>query len=174
MVDRETASLRADPDLATIREFLDLVASHGRSARQRERVVRAARVPLTGAMLAVLRVISRHEPIAVSELARRMEIDQSTASRQVKALEDHGLLARSTDRDDRRVARLSVTPAACALLERIQDVVLNDIHVALSDWPAEDRAELARTLDRFRASLLAARSDETGWAVGKGPVAERA
>jgi hypothetical protein len=39
--------------------------------------------------------------------------------------------------------------------------------VALDDWSARDRRQLAALLDRFRESLLATEPDETGWSVGK-------
>ncbi len=46
-------------------------------------------------------------------------------------------------------------------------VAFNDYAVALEDWSAGDRAQLAALLDRFRLSLLAAETDESGWSVGK-------
>ncbi len=117
--------------------------------------------------LGALRLIQRHGPIAVTEVARRLEIDQSNASRQVRALEEQDLVTRSVDPDDRRVARLAITPAGQRVLTRVQAVALNDYAVALEDWSAPDRAQLAELLERFRVSLLAAETDESGWSIGK-------
>jgi DNA-binding MarR family transcriptional regulator len=158
-----------DPAVLAVHELADLIAASARSPRQRERVVRAARVPLTGAGLVALRAVERHGPIAVSEVARRLAVDQSTASRQLRPLEEQGLVIRATDPADRRSARLAVTPKGRRLLDRVREVSLNDYAVALSDWSAADRASLAALVDRLRVALLHTRADETGWSVRKDP-----
>jgi DNA-binding MarR family transcriptional regulator len=101
----------------------------------------------------------------MSDVAQRLEVDLSTASRQVKALEDLGLVARTVDDSDRRSVRLAVTRKGRALLERVRDVAMNDFDVALADWSARDRAMLAALLDRLRADLLDVQVDEQGWSV---------
>ncbi len=159
--------LSEDRDLVRIAEFADLVGTSARSVRQRERVLRAAGVPVTDAGLTILRLVRRHDGIAVTDLARRLELDQSTVSRQLRPLEEHGLVVRTADPDDRRVARLAITGDGLALLRRVRAVMLNDFDVALSDWSSYDRRLLADLLERFREDLLAARTDETGWSVRK-------
>ncbi len=156
-----------DPDLERIHEFASLVIASTRSPRQRERLQRALGLGVSETNLSALRLIQRHGPIAVTEVARRLEIDQSNASRQVRALEEQNLVTRTVDPDDRRVARLAVTAAGQRVLTRVRAVALNDYAVALEDWSAGDRAQLAELLDRFRISLLAAETDESGWSVGK-------
>jgi len=155
--------------LLRIYEFVDLVAASARSHRQRERVARAAEVPITGASVSALALVARHGPLAVSALARRLHVEQSTASRQLRPLEVHGLVERKVDPSDRRVAKLTVTEEGRHVLMRTREVALNDFDVALGDWSKADRARLAALLDRFRADLLAARVDATGWSVGKWP-----
>lgn len=154
-----------DPDLERIHEFASLVIASTRSPRQRERLQRALGLTVSETNLGALRLIERHGPIAVSDVARRLEIDQSNASRQVRALEEQGLVTRAIDPDDRRVARLAITPAGTKVLTRVRAVALNDYAVALDDWSARDRSQLAELLDRFRVALLAAETDETGWSV---------
>jgi DNA-binding MarR family transcriptional regulator len=160
---------RDDPAVGALSELADLIAASARSPRQRERVLRAARVPLTGAGLVALRAVERHGPIAVSDVARRLELDQSTASRQIRPLEAEGLVTRSVDPADRRAARLAITPKGRRLLDRVREVPLNDYAVALGDWSAADRVTLAQLLDRLREGLLRTRTDETGWSVRKDP-----
>jgi len=156
-----------DPDLERIHEFTSLVIASPRSSRQRERLQLALGLGVSETNLGALRLIERHGPIAVTEVARRLEIDQSNASRQVRALEEQGLVARSVDPEDRRVARLAITAAGKRVLAKVRAVALNDYAVALEDWSAADRAHLAELLDRLRRSLLAAETDESGWSVGK-------
>lgn len=154
-------------DLERIHEFTSLVIASTRSSRQRERLQRALGLGVSETNLGALRLIERHGPIAITDVARRLEIDQSNASRQVRALEEQGLVARAVDPDDRRVARLAITAAGRKVLARVRAVALNDYAVALEGWSASDRAQLADLLDRFRLSLLQAETDESGWAVGK-------
>jgi DNA-binding MarR family transcriptional regulator len=154
-------------DLERIHEFTSLVIASTRSSRQRERLQRALGLGMSETYLGALRLIEQHGPIAVTDVARRLEIDQSNASRQIRALEEQGLVARTIDPDDRRVARLGVTTAGRKVLARVRAVALNDYAVALDDWSAQDRAQLAALLDRFRIALLQAETDESGWSVGK-------
>ncbi len=156
-----------DPVLERIHEFMSLVIASTRSPRQRDRLQRALGLSLSETNLGALRLVQVHGPIAVSEVARRLEVDLSNASRQLRALEDQGLVARRVDPADRRVARFGVTAAGRRVLDRVRAVALNDYAVALDDWSARDRRQLATLLDRFRESLLATEPDETGWAVGK-------
>jgi DNA-binding MarR family transcriptional regulator len=125
-------------------------------------MLRATGTPLTGAGLLALRTIARRSGITVSELARTLDIDQSTISRQLHPLEANKLLTRAVDAKDRRVARLTVTAAGRRALSALGEATLNDIDVALTDFTAEDRRALADLLDRMRAGMLAARIDERG------------
>lgn len=152
-------------DLERIHEFTSLLIASTRSPRQRERLQRALGLSLSETNLGVLRMVQRHGPIAVSEVARRHEVDLSNASRQLRALEDQGLVTRTVDPDDRRVARVAVTATGRRVLDRARAIALNDYAVALDDWSARDRTQLADLLDRFRVALLATEPDESGWAV---------
>jgi DNA-binding MarR family transcriptional regulator len=117
--------------------------------------------------LGALQLVHRHGPIAVSEVARRFEVDLSNASRQLRSLEDQGLVARRVDPADRRVARFVVTASGRRVLDRVRAIARNDYAVALDDWSVRDRRQLAALLDRFRIALLATEPDDTGWSVGK-------
>jgi DNA-binding MarR family transcriptional regulator len=164
-----------DPDLLAIYEFTTLVSASARSARQHERIVRAVDASITGAGLVALRVVERHGPIAMSEVARRLQVDQSTVSRHVRPLEERGLLTRTAAAADRRVAWLRVTVTGQRLLDGARDVVLHDFDVALGDWSTDDRRQLADLLDRLRRDLLTVEVDASGWSVAsrKGKIASR-
>jgi DNA-binding MarR family transcriptional regulator len=149
--------LLEDPTLHALYEFTELIAANVRSTRQRERVMRAAKLPLTRAALNALRIVERHGPVAVSELARRLGVDQSTASRQLRPLETQRLVTRAGDDSDRRVAWLSLTPKGRRVLERTTEVWLGDYDLALTDWSDADRATLGELLDRLRNDLSRSR-----------------
>lgn len=164
---RPLPALRGDRDLLAIQELAELIVASSRSASQRQRLLGAAAVPVTMASLAALRVIDRTGPVALSVLAERLELDQSTVSRQVRPLEEAGLADRSADPEDRRAVRVRVTPGGRRLLRRVRDVALNDYDVALSDWAPADRAMLGTLVGRLRRDLLRIETDAEGWSVGK-------
>jgi DNA-binding MarR family transcriptional regulator len=153
----DNTALLADPTLHALYEFTELIAANVRSTRQRERVVRAAKVPLAPASLNALRTIDRHAPIAISDLARRLGVDQSTASRQLRPIEEQRLAYRTTADDDRRVAWLSLTPKGKRVVERTTEVWLADYELALEEWSAADRAALGELLERLRTDLSKSR-----------------
>jgi len=143
-----------DDELRTIDSFIELIETVARSPFQRERTLGAAGTPLSGAGLNALRLIARSGPIAGTEVARRLGVDQSTASRQIRPLEEGGLVARTADEADRRVAWLEVTDEGRAVLERIHGQRRHDLDIVLGDWSPDDRAHLARLLERFQQSML--------------------
>jgi DNA-binding MarR family transcriptional regulator len=104
----------------------------------------------------------------MSDVARRLRVDQSTATRQVRPLEEQGLVERSTDPDDRRVALVALTAEGVSVLDRVSDVALHDYDIALGGWSAVDRAKLGELLDRLRHDLLAVEVDESGWSIMPG------
>jgi DNA-binding MarR family transcriptional regulator len=143
-----------EDELRTIDAFIELIESVARSPHQRERVLGTAGVRLSGAGLNALRLIARSGPIAVTDVARRLGVDQSTASRQIRPLEEAGLLDRTGDTSDRRVAWLAVTDRGQAVLDRVHGLRRDDLALVLADWSDEDRSQLALLLDRFKDSML--------------------
>jgi DNA-binding MarR family transcriptional regulator len=146
-------------------EFMQLVSASTRSASQRERLRKALDVPITQAGLAALTLVRRERRLTIGDLGRRLDVDQSTISRQVRPLEEQGLLQREADPDDGRISWLTVTDAGARLLARVEAVARNDFDVALAAWNHEDRARLTELLDRLRTDLRAVRTDDTGWSV---------
>jgi DNA-binding MarR family transcriptional regulator len=152
-----------EQQLLAIHQFVDLVVASSRSPRQRERLNRAAGLPVTAAANSLLRVISRHGPIVLGDLAARVGLDQSTVSRQVGALEQLGLLDRSPDPGDRRSSLIALSTEGRHVLDRVRAVARNDYDAALADWSDDDRATFVSLLDRFRRALAAAEVDDRGW-----------
>ncbi|MEX2626113.1 MAG: MarR family transcriptional regulator, partial [Ilumatobacteraceae bacterium] len=146
-----------------IHQFVELVVASSRSPPQRERMARAAGLPVTEAGSSLLRSVSRHGPIALSNLAARMGLDQSTVSRQIQALEASDLIERSPDPDDRRSSLISLSTEGDRLLERVREVARHDYDAALAGWTDDERATFAAMLDRFRRALVDAEVDDRGW-----------
>ena len=56
-----------------------------------------------------LAIVHKHGPCAISDIAQRLSVDLSVASRQVAALVAAGYAAREPDPEDRRAHRITVT-----------------------------------------------------------------
>jgi predicted MarR family transcription regulator len=82
-----------------------------------------------------------------------MGIDLSTASRQVRALEDRGLVERSGDPDDQRTRWLNLTDTGHHALEDARALRIEVLRRRLTAWNPLEVAELARLLEMFIASF---------------------
>jgi DNA-binding MarR family transcriptional regulator len=97
----------------------------------------------------ILRALHRHGEQPIAGLAALAHMDISAVSRQLRPLEEAGLVRRAAAASDGRVALVSLTPAGSKLAERIRAVGLRHLDDALSDWSTGDRADLARLLSRL-------------------------
>ncbi|CAH0207577.1 hypothetical protein SRABI76_02178 [Microbacterium oxydans] len=68
----------------------------------------------------LLTFIERAETANAHELAERFEIDKSVISRQVRMLEELGLIESRPDERDGRLRVLTATPSACAALAALR------------------------------------------------------
>jgi len=113
----------------------------------------AADSPIDRAGLAMLSRLTEHDDIRLSDLATVMHLDVSTVSRQVRHLEDAGLLRRAGDPDDRRVYRLSITDSGRHLLDQLRTARREMLCAALRDWSDDDRDRLTDLLTRLADDL---------------------
>lgn len=91
--------------------------------------------------------------VTLGEVARRLEIDQSTASRLVAETIRDGYLSRTASEADGRRIRLELTEAGRELAEdarRYQRSVFEDLTL---HWSNQDREEFARLLAKFADSV---------------------
>lgn len=99
------------------------------------------RTGLGGAQLWALSIIQQRPGIGVGELARVMDVHQSTASNLVKVLVQRELLQVLRDGPDRRAVQLRLQPAAARLLRRAPGPAEGVLPQALQSL---DAATLAR------------------------------
>ncbi len=103
----------------------------------------------------VLSRLRENGSIRLSDLASDLMVDLSTVSRQVRALEDRGLVARSEDPDDRRAVRIVLAPAGGVILDEAWARRHAWLERSLAGWSGADRADLGATLNRFADALAA-------------------
>ncbi|KWW99211.1 MarR family winged helix-turn-helix transcriptional regulator [Carbonactinospora thermoautotrophica] len=103
--------------------------------------------------LGVLFCASRLGEVRMSELAQEMLLDLSTVSRHVRTLVQEGYLERTEDPDDRRACRLRVTDRGRQALQRARELRAAALGEVLASWPAKDRDDLTRLLNRLADDL---------------------
>jgi DNA-binding MarR family transcriptional regulator len=119
------------------------------SRRVSSRVARAAGAPVSQQGMEILRGLRRGGAQGIAQLARAAHMDVSAVSRQLRVLERDGLVRRSSDSLDGRVARISPTRGGRLLAERIARVSRQHLDDALADWSPDDRDRLAGLLARM-------------------------
>jgi DNA-binding MarR family transcriptional regulator len=88
-------------------------------------------------------------PMRPSELAGYLGVGKATISRQLKVLEDLGLIERRPDPDDGRAHLLALTGEGQRRLDTVRVARRERFHALLGTWPEEDVRVLATMLARF-------------------------
>ncbi|MBU6518834.1 MarR family transcriptional regulator [Pantoea sp. B270] len=134
--------------------LLMIVGTFNRPQRD-ELLIKESGIQLDRALFPLLIQIGRFGPLGVVELADRAGRDYTTVSRQVAKLEELGLAQRQKNARDKRVNEAVITAAGKAMTDKI-DAARTQIYQQLfADWPAEERAELTRLLQRFVGDFMA-------------------
>lgn len=135
----------------------DLVAAlEALSRAQREAAARVAQLldqPRAG--VGLVRMLHKCGPAPLSELATRLKVDLSVASRQVSALVDAGYVSRTVDADDRRVRTLELTDAGRAFAEDVRKQFTAYVSRAFESWTPEDFSDAISALRRVAHTISA-------------------
>ena len=99
--------------------------------------------------VSALATVERRGPITLGSLAEAERVKPPTMTAAVTRLVADGLLAREVDESDRRIVRVTITPAGRKLLARNRSRKTAELERRLRRLSPEDR----RTLDRGVAVL---------------------
>jgi DNA-binding MarR family transcriptional regulator len=105
------------------------------------------------AAILLMKALSQRGPLRLSALAALLDVDASTVSRQVRHLEDRGLLERTEDPDDGRASRIALSEQGQTRLDagaRRRRALVGDL---LETWAPEDREHLRVLLNRLLDGL---------------------
>jgi DNA-binding MarR family transcriptional regulator len=115
--------------------------------------VRAAALAIEPALqpfgLKVLRLLVKMGPLHSSVLADTLFVDRSVVSRQVKQLQELGLVETSSDPDDGRARYVAATDGAIARLAALRGSDKLVIFSHMNSWPEEDLLTFAGYLQRL-------------------------
>ena len=103
--------------------------------------------------IVLLKTLLHRGPMRLSALATDLAVDASTVSRQVRHLEDRGLVERACDPDDGRASRIALSEEGRVRLESGGQRRRAYVAQLLESWPPEDREQLRILLNRLNDDL---------------------
>lgn len=104
--------------------------------------------------IVLLKTLHHQGPLRLSALASLLEVDASTVSRQVRHLEERGIVERTDDPDDGRAFRIALSQEGRVRLESGAQRRRDFVARLLDSWPAEDRERLRVLLNRLNDDLV--------------------
>lgn len=112
-----------------------------------------------GAQLWALSIISTNSGMGMNDLARAMDVHQSTASNLVKTLVERELVVANKEGPDRRMVQLAILPAGVQVLGKAPGPWAGVLPQALASLDAKTLARLDADLAKLITALNA---DERG------------
>jgi DNA-binding MarR family transcriptional regulator len=97
-----------------------------------------------------LAVLQLYGPLRVSDVAQRLGVDLSVASRQIASLAAEGYVERREDASDRRAHLLAVTRSGRRVLRESHRRMVAAFTRVVDDWSDEDVDALTSGLERLR------------------------
>jgi DNA-binding MarR family transcriptional regulator len=144
----------AEPATRVLRQFRVVFNAVKTHFRQVERDA-----GIGGAQLWALATIEQQPDIGVGDLARALDIHQSTASNLIRILAERDLVAPTRQSADRRAVTLRILPAGARILRKAPAPFAGVLPDALSGLDAKTLARLEKDLAKLIAVLAA---DESG------------
>lgn len=148
-------ALQVEPATRVLRRFRSVFNAVKTHFQQVEK-----KAGVGGAQLWALSVIQTRPDIGVGELAKAMDIHQTTASNLVRSMAAAGLVVTNRDGPDRRATRLRVTPAATRVLKKAPGPFAGVLPEALAALDGDTLAcldrDLGKLLDKLQADERAA------------------
>ncbi len=116
-------------------------------ARLARRLRREAGGDISPSQLSALASVAHQGPLTLSELSAIEQVQPPTMTRVVAHLEEQGLLTRTVDPEDRRVARVTATSLGEQFLDEARRRKNTYLAARLASMTAGDREALAQALE---------------------------
>lgn len=126
---------------------------------------------LTGPQLLILRQLSTHENISVTELGRSISLSQGTVTEILSRLENKGLVVRRRSEADKRRATLGITPQARKILETAPPLLQEKFVDRLSALAAWEKMMILSALNRI-VDMMSAEEIDASPILFAGPIIE--
>lgn len=119
------------------------------------------RAPIRQLAFFTLRMVSRHGPLSVADVAERMGVDHTQASKRITQLVDARLVERTAHARDRRTTVVSATRRGVSLERRIRSVQLQGFTDLLGAIPPARRDRWTVLAQRYTDALMAVDGSST-------------
>ena len=136
---------RADLVQGIVENFSRL--SHSGGKRHRLCAHRLSGIELSPAQIGVMHAISHHRIMTTNKIAESMGVTKSAVSQVTEPLVKEGLITRKPDRQDRRIAHLSVTLKGHRLMHMAKRHAIENAREAF-DALSEDELKLLLELSQ--------------------------
>ncbi|MFI9270414.1 MarR family winged helix-turn-helix transcriptional regulator [Kitasatospora sp. NPDC052896] len=110
---------------------------------------------LEGVAYSMLGHLEEVGQVRVTDVGAYFGVGKATISRQIKTLEELGLVTRESDPLDGRVSLVSLTEEGAARYRRAYDLRLEVFREMLGGWDPDDLARFAVLLARFNETVAA-------------------
>jgi DNA-binding MarR family transcriptional regulator len=112
------------------------------------------RYKLERAHYAILSMLEDSGPQPIGKIAHFLLLDNSTATRQVTAMENLGLVKRFAHPTDQRSRIIGITPRGRSLMQEMQAIRNNHLSTWLSDWSSKELRDFASLLHAYNEVLV--------------------
>lgn len=116
------------------------------SPATKRRIAAEAGLTLPAGDYTLLTQLDRWQPVRLSTVAERLEVDRSSLSPQTRRLEQDGLIARLPDPHDNRAQLVEVTPRGRTVLGRLWEARAKALAALVEDWEPRDVERLTAGL----------------------------
>jgi DNA-binding MarR family transcriptional regulator len=100
-----------------------------------------------------MRMLEGVGPVSTNALARALQLDASTVTRQVAALQCQGFVQRRANPADGRSSTIALTQAGRQSMRAVERERRRQIEALVSDWDDAEQIDLGLALTRLNASL---------------------
>ena len=101
-----------------------------------------------------LRMLEAMGPTSTKALAMALNLDASTVTRQITALEGGGFVERRPDPSDGRSSTIVLTAEGRRTMAGVEQERRQGMEALIGTWAERDKVTLGRALSRLNASLL--------------------
>ena len=138
-------------DLRTLQTALTTVGRVQHSHRARRRIEDRSGVALGPTTIATLTAIGTLGPVRHRVVARKVGLQPSRVSKEVRVLVDAGMVSERADPDDRRAVLLEATDKGADAHRRYVAAAEATLAEVLADWTDDDLHRLADLTTRLAA-----------------------
>lgn len=140
-------------DLHALQTALTTVGRVQHSHRARRRIEDRSGVPLGATTIATLAAIRLLGPTRHRAVARRVGLQPSRVSKEVRVLVEAGMVTERPDPDDRRAVLLETTEKGTDAHLRYLQAAEDTLAEVLSDWSDRDLHHIAELTTRLAAAF---------------------